>query len=73
MDELKTQATALHTQVADAAERLKLEALEQEVAALQTRSQESDFWQDNLAAQRVMQQIAKLETTTKPWRELLDG
>lgn len=73
MNELKSQAMALHTQVADAAERLKLEALEQEVVSLQTRSQESDFWQDNLAAQRVMQQIAKLETTTKPWRELLDG
>jgi peptide chain release factor 2 len=73
MEELRSRAESLHKQVADAAVRLKLESLEHEVVALQAQSQTADFWQDNLKAQKVMQQIAKLEATTKPWRELLDG
>jgi peptide chain release factor 2 len=49
---------------------MKLAGLEDELAALKTRSEEPDFWQDNLSAQEVMRQIAKLETRISPWHEL---
>ncbi|HET6924537.1 MAG TPA: peptide chain release factor 2 [Candidatus Saccharimonadales bacterium] len=71
MDELLTKAKALQSDIRDAAERLKLFAHEKELDKLQAQSQQPDFWQDNLAAQAVMKQIAKLEARTKPWRELL--
>jgi peptide chain release factor 2 len=70
---MQDDAKLLLTNIEDATKRLKLEALESELTALQAQSLESDFWQDNLQAQRVMQQISKLEARTKPWRELIDA
>ncbi|HET6925196.1 MAG TPA: PCRF domain-containing protein, partial [Candidatus Saccharimonadales bacterium] len=73
MEDLLPQATQLQAEIQDATERLKLFALEKELDELQAQSQQPDFWQDNLAAQAVMKQIAKLEARVKPWRELLDA
>jgi peptide chain release factor 2 len=67
------KAKTLQADVLNATERLKLSALVAELEALRTQSLTQDFWQDNLHAQKVMQQIAKLEARTKPWQELLDG
>lgn len=66
-----TKAEELKTQIEQAAEQLKLPAMENELAALKTESEQPDFWQDNLHAQQVMQQIAKLEARVGPWRQLL--
>jgi len=73
MEDLLSKATGLQSQIQDASERLKLVPLESELAELQTRSQQADFWQDNMAAQNVMKQISKLEARTQPWRKLVDG
>jgi peptide chain release factor 2 len=73
VEQLFAQATELAKQIDDAAARLKLTELEAELQSLRNRSQEPDFWQDNLAAQQVMQQISKLEARVNPWRELSDG
>jgi peptide chain release factor 2 len=70
MDELKSQAETLRDRIADAAQRLNLDGLSEELARLQTQSQQPDFWNDNLQAQEVMKQIAKLEARTQPWNEL---
>lgn len=64
-------AQNLLSDVQDATDRLKLLALSQELAALRTQSEASDFWQDNLHAQDVMKQIAKLEARTEPWLKLI--
>lgn len=73
MEDLLNQAEALTRQITDATERLKLTSLEAELEALRAESLQPEFWQDNLSAQKVMQQISKLEARTKPWRELLDS
>ncbi len=70
MEELQKQAKELVALVDGALEQLKIAELEKELANLQEHSRHPDFWQDNLAAQTVMQQIAKLETRINPWREL---
>ncbi len=68
MDELLSEARKLQAAITDATKRLKITELEYELAALQKRSQESDFWQDNLYAQEVMKKITKLERQIEPWR-----
>ncbi|MBC7581754.1 peptide chain release factor 2 [Aeromicrobium sp.] len=65
------QAKQLQTEVTDAVERLKLATLSLELGALRTQSEAAAFWQDNLHAQDVMKQIARLEARTTPWSELL--
>src|SRR5882757_9885729 len=67
------RAKDLQTQILQATERLHLSDLEAELTDLKFRSEQPDFWQDNLAAQTVMKQIAKLESRSRPWRELLTG
>ena len=64
------EAQKLLSEVNDATERLKLTALQHELAALRTQSEAGDFWQDNLRAQEVMRQISKLEARTEPWLKL---
>ena len=73
MEAIQADTQRLQAAVADAAARLKLESLEQELIQLQTQSQAADFWNDNIAAQTVMKQLSKLEQRTQPWRKLLDG
>jgi peptide chain release factor 2 len=63
-------AEALQTQITQAMAQLNLSEHEEELAALQTKSQQLDFWQDNLKAQEVMRQIAKLDARITPWLQL---
>lgn len=65
------QAKQLQADIMAAAERLHIDALSEELATLQQESQAADFWQDNLHAQDVMRQIAKLEARVAPWQELI--
>jgi len=71
VDDLRTQAQSLHQDIQVAVDRLKIDELTKQLSALQTESQQGDFWNDNLHAQSVMKQISKLEGRTKPWQELL--
>jgi len=73
MAELVSKAKELQAQIQEATSRLELSSLEAELEKLQAQSRQPDFWNDNLEAQKVMKQIAKLEARTTPWRELLDG
>lgn len=45
-------------------------AIEKEMVILQERMAASDFWQDNQAAQKVVQQEAKLRAQLEPWQSL---
>jgi len=60
----------LQEQIDDARRRLKISALTKELLNLQHKSQEQDFWQDASQAQKIMQQIAQLETRVTPWQVL---
>ena len=70
MEHALKKAQSLLTEVQDAAERLHIASLVQELQQLQTASEASDFWSDSNAAAGTMKQISKLETRTKPWLDL---
>lgn len=47
-----------------------LDGKEQQAASLQSRSEAPDFWNDNVAAQKVMQQISSLKEWIDGWKIL---
>lgn len=77
MDRIKEQLYHLQQAVVQALLKIDAQKLEADIAALQTQMAAPDFWQDNLTAQRVVQQEAKLRTQIEPWqaldRELADA
>lgn len=70
MSDQPKQAEALRQSIDDALTRLEIPALQTELQALRTRSENADFWQDTNQAQSVMKQIAKLESRVQPWTTL---
>ncbi|MBC7708311.1 peptide chain release factor 2 [Polaromonas sp.] len=70
MDEASNQAVELQAAIEAAVAKLAIHDLERQLTTLQEQSQSSDFWNDNLAAQSVMKQIAKLEARVQPWLKL---
>ena len=70
MDAASNAARELQAAVKDAVERLTIPELQKQLATQQAQSQATDFWNDNLGAQAVMKQIAKLESRIKPWQQL---
>jgi peptide chain release factor 2 len=71
MDEQISQAEELKKKIDAAVARLKIDELNNQLAELQKASQQPDFWQDSESAQKVMQQISKLELRTQPWTKLM--
>ena len=70
MDEQRKQAQTLSAQVSDAASRLKISDLQNELLAATAASQQPDFWNDTVQAQATMKRIAKLESRIDPWQGL---
>lgn len=67
---LQKRATELQTAINKAVGQLKIDNLEQRQAELQKQTSEADFWIDNIAAQKVMQEIGQLQSRTEPWNKL---
>lgn len=63
----------LQKDINSAIERLDIYKMAQEHENLIQQSQASGFWEDNLAASKIMQRISSLEVQTKPWLELKTG
>lgn len=70
MDDLPNKTQELQNAVQTAVDTLAIPELQTELAMLQSQSEASDFWNDNLAAQAVMKRIAKLEARVSPWLQL---
>lgn len=70
MEELVKRVDSLVLEISAAIERLKIEELSKQLAALKKESEASEFWSDNQKAQDIMRQIARLEGRVKPWQEL---
>ncbi|MDP2209054.1 MAG: peptide chain release factor 2 [Bacteroidota bacterium] len=49
---------------------LDLDTKEQKVSELENKSHSPDFWNDNIAAQKVMQQISGLKEWTEGWHKI---
>ena len=69
-EQAEKQISTLLEQVTDAYERLRIDEKNNELALLRAKSEQSDFWNDNQAAQETMKKLAKLEAATAPWVNL---
>jgi len=70
MQDQSKQIKELIQSVTQATNQLKINDLKKQLDTLNNESQQSDFWQDSLHAQGVMQQISKLENQVKPWLDI---
>jgi peptide chain release factor 2 len=69
-NQLRATAADLKIEIDEAAARLNIAGLQEQLEQLRTVSQTPDFWNESTRAQDVMKQIAKLETRTEPWSRL---
>jgi len=72
-ENLLSAAERLRADVADAAGRLKIDELSNELTELRHEATQSSFWDDTENAQLTMKRIAELDARTTPWRELQKG
>lgn len=70
MQELIKELTSLSQDITTALQQLAIADLETDQATLQAQSQEPGFWDDQQAAQAVMQKQAKLQSRIGPWRQI---
>ncbi|HEX7593147.1 MAG TPA: peptide chain release factor 2 [Anaerolineae bacterium] len=60
----------MNTHIASLLERLDIAGKEKRAAKLEHASAQSDFWNDNIAAQKAMRDLTVLKDETGTWREL---
>src|ERR1039458_3911369 len=70
MDDLHKQVNELKQAVNEACKQLNVSKLNEQLVELREAAKQPDFWNDSSKAQVVMQDIAKLETRTRPWLNL---
>jgi len=73
MHEQSNTAKQLIEDVEQAIEKLHIDDSKKKLEDLQIESQQPNFWQETTRAQKTMQEIAKLESMTKPWIDLRDS
>lgn len=67
---LHSSAADLAIEIDEAATRLNVSDLSEQLEQLRKLSQRPDFWNESTRAQEVMKQIAKLEARAEPWQRL---
>jgi peptide chain release factor 2 len=70
MEDLIAQVGNLQDEIAVAYAKLDIDSALHKLAKLRGKSEEPDFWKDNMAAQTTMKRIAELEDRTEPWQLL---
>jgi len=70
--DIEQQINDLKKELASTFKHIGFEELKSEHSELLARSQTSNFWQDNQAAQTTMQRLAKVTTQVEPWQKLSD-
>lgn len=70
MEDLQKQAEALARNVQTAVDKLSIVELQAKLASLEQTSQAPNFWDNSVAAQETMKQIAKLQSRVEPWQAL---
>lgn len=70
MEDLSKQISELQAAVQAAVTKLAIDEKVQQLRQLDDQSQQPDFWQDNLAAQKVMKERSVLEQAVQPWQDL---
>lgn len=72
MEQLSTQLSMMASTIDRLMDKLGIEAKRARAALLQEQAGEADFWSDADAAQRVMQDLAKLNTEIERWVAVRD-
>ncbi len=70
MEQLSQKFKKIQDEIIQAASVMNLDQLMAERAKLQKLSQQPDFWQDNKAAQEVMQKLSTLDKRLEPWESI---
>jgi peptide chain release factor 2 len=70
MEQLKKRLDSLSSEINQAAERIGLEKLEEELKVAREVMRRPDFWADNLAAQQTSKKEADLSRRIEPWKNL---
>ncbi len=68
----EAEARKLETEVKAAVDQLAINDLRDKLESLEEQSHEADFWKNNIAAQKIMQDIARLKKRIEPWSALLN-
>jgi peptide chain release factor 2 len=70
MEQLKKRLDSLSSEINQAADRIGLEKLEEELKVAREVMRRPDFWSDNLAAQQTSKKEADLSRRIEPWKNL---
>lgn len=70
MEQIERHIAELTERVTAALQKIHAPEIMAEIADLQKRIAAPDFWQDNIAAQKVVQREAKLRAQLEPWQHL---
>jgi peptide chain release factor 2 len=73
MDQIIKTIERLRTEIKTVATHLKIPDLQAEVAVLDKRSTEPNFWKDTALAREIMKRKSRLEVRVRPWRDLQDS
>ncbi len=73
MEELQKQMSELQAAVQAAVTKLAIAQKAEQLTKLDAQSRQPDFWQDNMAAQKVMKERSVLEQAVQPWQDLQAG
>ena len=72
MDNIISQLSEFKSQIDELMERINVAGKAQLIKNLEGQASDADFWNDAVAAQRIMRQIAKLKALVNDWRSLAD-
>ena len=70
MNELTTALTGIKREVDGLIAKLEIPEKANEIAQMEEKASAPDFWDDPEAAQKVMQQIARLRNQVEPWQKI---
>lgn len=70
MDELRSRLDVLEQKVERAWNTLKLDDKAREIAEIEPKTQQPDFWSDQEVAQRQTRRLADLKRVVEPWQSL---
>ncbi len=70
MDDIRKQLNTLKNECAVATQRIKLDEKVSELAILEAKMAEADFWSDQQAAQSVSKTASDLKNRVEPWQQV---
>ncbi len=73
MGELHERLSAIEKKVNDFAKVVDIEVKEQQIARLESRMAEGDFWTDQVRAQKQVAELKSIKSVVEPWRTMANA